>query len=110
MTKHELIKLLEPFNDSAEVFINLYTRRYPNGSQVLIQSVREQEPWRHGPLNLVALLAHADNKPMTPEEIDPMNLTVGYTPHPKHPGQKPGCHGVLDLIPSTPNQRRAGEL
>lgn len=63
MTKKELIKALEPFDDDQIVLINLYTELYTNGgSQVIIQGVREKKPWRPGLPNLIGLLGHLHNK------------------------------------------------
>lgn len=72
MTKAELIAALEPFHDDQYVYVSLHSERYPNGSQVAIQSVRTQAPW-HDPAPdesnyLVGLVAHAQNSIVDEEE------------------------------------------
>lgn len=65
MTKAELIKALEPFGDGQIVFVNLRSRDYECGCQVIIHSIDAVPPWRGGTDDksnwLIGLNADADN-------------------------------------------------
>ena len=62
MTKAELLKAIEPFDDDQYVFVNLHSDNYPSGSQVIIQAVRACEPWHPGPKPLIGLFVSATNR------------------------------------------------
>lgn len=60
MTVGDLRRLLSEFADDQWVFVDLFSDRNPDGSQVQIQAVRAVPPW-YPEQELVGLVCHAMN-------------------------------------------------
>jgi hypothetical protein len=79
MTKAELLKELEPFDDGQYVYVSLHSDAHPEGRQVIIQGVRRTKPWHDGKPDLVGLVAHDRNKGLT-MKVKPTTLRDGARP------------------------------
>lgn len=62
MTVEELREELAKYDGKQTVFVNLRSRDYPFGCQVIIQGVNPYSPPRGGVPDLIGIAAHAENR------------------------------------------------
>lgn len=72
MKKRDLLKLLEPFTDEQELYVDLFSEAYPRGCPGIIQGVEPFFPaYSLGPPLLVGLVARTRDKLFTEEQRGP---------------------------------------